>query len=76
MFDDGREGMPPKTRIIGRNVIFRNDITNCFNSIRGTILARRNVTLEDMCDVFSQTRLLSHRTLTMVAVFTQVGTFV
>lgn len=53
VFDDGREDMPPKTRIIGRNVIFRNDITNCFNSIRGTILARRNVTLEDMCDVFS-----------------------
>lgn len=53
VFDDGREDMPPKTRIIGRNVIFRNDITRCFNSIRGTILARRNVTLEDMCGVFS-----------------------
>lgn len=54
VIDDWREDSPPKTVIAGNNVTVVNNVAHDFpNSIRGTIYARNNITLEDMCDLFS-----------------------
>lgn len=56
VIDDWREDSPPKTVIVGNNVVVVNNVAHDFpNSIRGTIYARNNITLEDMCDLFTLT---------------------
>lgn len=56
VIDDWREDSPPKTAIAGNNVAVVNNVAHDFpNSIRGTIYARNNITLEDMCDLFALT---------------------
>lgn len=56
VIDDCREDSPPKTVIVGNNVAVVNNVAHDFpNSIRGTIYARKNITLEDMCDLFALT---------------------
>lgn len=56
VIDDWREDSPPKTVIAGNNVAVVNNVAHDFpNSTRGTIYARNNITLEDMCDLFTLT---------------------